>query len=116
MLVVVVHHANFNLFEWTTPSLVRFYAYFDGSFGVDLFFAISGFIIARDLVPRLRACQSQTEWLNASLFFWIKRAFRILPSAWFWLALILLLSVAFNSTGVFGSFRANFEATIAGIL
>ena len=116
VLVVVVHHANFNLFEWTTPSLVRFYAYFDGSFGVDLFFAISGFIIARDLVPRLRACQSQTEWLNASLFFWIKRAFRILPSAWFWLALILLLSVAFNSTGVFGSFRANFEATIAGIL
>ncbi|MGL4564580.1 MAG: acyltransferase family protein, partial [Halioglobus sp.] len=116
VLAIVVHHANYNLLEWSSPALVRFYQYFGGSFGPDLFFAISGFIIARDLVPRLRACNSNKEWLNASLHFWIKRAFRILPSAWFWLALILLLSVVFNSTGAFGSFRANFEATIAGVL
>ncbi len=96
--------------------MARFYAYFGGSFGPDLFFAISGFIIARDLVPRLRGCSSPKEWLNASLFFWIKRVYRILPSAWFWLAVILLLSVVFNSTGVFGTFRSNFEATIAGVL
>lgn len=116
VLAIVVHHANYNLLEWSSPTLVRFYQYFGGSFGPDLFFAISGFIIAKDLVPRLRACNSNKEWLNASLFFWIKRAFRILPAAWFWLALILLLSVVFNSTGAFGSFRANFEATIAGVL
>jgi peptidoglycan/LPS O-acetylase OafA/YrhL len=116
ILAVIVHHARGSLFEWTTPALTRFYAYFGGSFGVDLFFAISGFIIAKDLVPRLRACHSNEEWLNASLFFWIKRAFRILPSAWFWLAAMLILCVVFNSTGVFGTFRANFEATIAGVL
>lgn len=29
---------------------------------------------------------------------------------------MLLLCVVFNSTGIFGSFRANFEATIAGVL
>lgn len=116
VIAIIVHHANHNLIEWKTPALERFYAYFGGSFGPDLFFAISGFIIARDLVPRLRACHSRQEWLNASLFFWIKRVFRILPSAWFWLGVILLLCVAFNSTGVFGSFRANYEATIAGVL
>lgn len=116
VIAIILHHANHNLFEWSSPNLERFYAYFGGSFGPDLFFAISGFIIARDLVPRLRGCESNKEWLNASLFFWIKRVFRILPSAWFWLAVMLVLSVAFNSTGAFGSFRANFEATIAGIL
>lgn len=116
VLAVVVQHARGNLFEWTTPGLTLFYSYFGGSFGVDLFFAISGFIIARDLVPRLQGCNSNTEWLNASLYFWIKRAYRILPSAWFWLAAILVLCLAFNSTGVFGTFRSNFEATLAGIL
>ena len=116
VIAIVVHHAKGNLFEWSTPALARFYAYFGGSFGPDLFFCISGFIIARDLVPRLQACNSNTEWLNSSLFFWTKRVFRILPSAWFWLALMLLLCVVFNSTGVFGTFRANFEATIAGVL
>ena len=116
VLAIIIHHANHNLFAWSSPNQDRFYAYFGGSFGPDLFFAISGFIIARDLVPRLRNCESRTEWLNASLYFWIKRVFRILPSAWFWLAVILVLSVAFNSTGVFGTFRANFEATIAGVL
>jgi peptidoglycan/LPS O-acetylase OafA/YrhL len=116
VLAVVIQHARGNLFEWTTPGLTLFYSYFGGSFGVDLFFAISGFIIARDLVPRLRDCHSNTEWLNASLYFWIKRAFRILPSAWFWLAVILVLCVTFNATGLFGSFRANLEATIAGVL
>lgn len=116
VIAIVVHHARGNLFEWSTPNLARFYAYFGGSFGPDLFFAISGFIIARDLVPRLSACKNQKEWLDASLYFWIKRVFRILPSAWFWLAVILVLTVAFNSTGVFGTFRANYEATIAGIL
>jgi peptidoglycan/LPS O-acetylase OafA/YrhL len=116
VIAIIIHHANVNLFEWTTPALERFYSYFGGSFGPDLFFAISGFIIARDLIPRLRACNNNEEWLNASLFFWIKRVFRILPSAWFWLAVMLLLCAVFNSSGVFGTFRANFEATIAGVL
>ena len=116
VIAIIVHHANHNLIEWKSPALATFYAYFGGSFGPDLFFAISGFIIARDLVPRLSACHSRQEWLNASLFFWIKRVYRILPSAWLWLAVILLLCVTFNSSGVFGTFRANFEATIAGIL
>lgn len=116
VIAIVIHHARGNLFEWSTPALAKFYAYFGGSFGPDLFFCISGFIIARDLIPRLRGCNSQAEWLNQSLFFWIKRVFRILPSAWLWLGIILLLCAFFNSTGAFGNFRTNWEATIAGIL
>jgi len=120
VLLVVVHHAQGNLLAWTTPALTRFYSYFGGWVGVDLFFAMSGFVIARSLVPRLR---SQGDGAGAgagarrvTLSFWVRRCWRLLPSAWLWLAVMLLASVAFNSTGVFGSVEANLEATIAAVL
>ena len=116
VIAIVIHHAGTDLFEWKDEFLDKFYFFFNGSFGPDLFFAISGFIIARDLLPRFNACPSTNEWLHASLYFWVKRVFRIVPSAWFWLGLILVLCVVFNSTGVFGSLRTNAEATVAAVL
>lgn len=115
VLFVVIHHASDNLLTWTSPALTRFYAYFGGWFGVDLFFAISGFVIARDLVPRLQSSTDNRAALQITLAFWLRRAWRLLPSAWLWLGVILLATVAFNQSGVFGTFRANFEATIAAI-
>lgn len=115
VLFVVIHHASDNLLTWTSPALTRFYAYFGGWFGVDLFFAISGFVIARDLVPRLQSSTDNIAALQITLAFWLRRAWRLLPSAWLWLGIILLASVAFNQSGAFGTFRANFEATIAAI-
>lgn len=116
VLFVVMHHANGNLITWTTPALTRFYAYFGGWFGVDLFFAISGFVIARDLVPRLQGCSNRESALQITLAFWVRRAWRLLPSAWLWLGIILLATLAFNQSGAFGTFRANLEATIAAIM
>ncbi|MCU1719256.1 acyltransferase family protein [Pseudomonas sp. 5P_3.1_Bac2] len=116
VLMVVVHHANGNLFTWSSPALERFYTYFGGWFGVDLFFAISGFVIARDLVPRLQSAQGYQAIKRTVLSFWLRRAWRLLPSAWLWLALILLVTLLFNDSGIFGSLRTNLEATAAGIL
>ena len=116
VLFVVIHHASDNLFTWTTPGLSRFYTYFSGWFGVDLFFAISGFVIARDLVPRLRASTSSDIAVRIVLAFWIRRAWRLLPSSWLWLAIILIASLAFNQGGAFGTFRINLEAAVAGVL
>lgn len=116
VIAIVVHHARGSLFEWSSETLQTFYTFFAGGFGPDLFFAISGFIIARDLVPRLGACPSRAHWLNESLRFWVKRIHRILPSAFFWLALILVLCAFFNSTGVFGTLTVNIEATVAAVL
>ena len=116
VLFVVMHHALGNLFTWSTPGLARLAAYFGGGFGVDLFFAISGFVIARELVPRLQASSSADISMRITVAFWIRRAWRILPSAWIWLTLVLLASVLFNQSGAFGTFRANLEATVAGVL
>lgn len=115
VLFVVIHHANVSLFSWSTPSLARFYTYFGGAIGVDLFFAISGFVIARDLLPRLREA-SPEERPRITLAFWARRAWRLWPSAWLWLFVTLLLVFAYNDSHAFGSIRANIEATIAGIV
>lgn len=116
VLFVVLHHALGNLFIWTTPGLARVAVYFSGGFGVDLFFAISGFVIARELVPRLQASTGPDMAFRITVAFWIRRAWRLLPSAWAWLALTLLAVVLFNQSGVFGGFRTNLESTVAGVL
>lgn len=116
VLMVVIHHAHDNLFTWATPNLTLFYSYFSGWVGVDLFFAISGYVIARDLVPRLQTSPGGEATARLVLAFWVRRIWRLLPSAWLWLAVILVASVAFNQSGAFGAFRTNLEATVAGVL
>src|SRR5207302_1035375 len=77
--------------------------------GVDLFFAISGFVIVRSLLPVGRFSEFAVP-------FWIKRAFRILPAAWLWLAIGLLATAFFNSSGVFGTLDANARDAVAAFL
>lgn len=116
VLFVVIYHANGSLFTWSTPALARFYAYFSGGFGVDLFFAISGFVIARDLVPKLQAANSTDAAARITLAFWVRRAWRLWPSAWFWLFVILFATIGFNESGAFSTIRANVEATVAAVM
>ncbi|SDU34586.1 Peptidoglycan/LPS O-acetylase OafA/YrhL, contains acyltransferase and SGNH-hydrolase domains [Pseudomonas pohangensis] len=115
VLGVVVYHGLHILYVWSTPTLEWLRASFMGGAGVDLFLAISGFVIARELVPRLLAATNITQAWRMTLAFWTRRAWRLLPSAWLWLALILLASLLLNQTGVFESFEVNLEATLAGV-
>lgn len=116
VLSVVLHHAHGNLFTWSTPWLDAFFQRFELWWGVDLFFAISGFVIARELLPKLQGCASMGEYWRTTLAFWTRRAFRLLPSAWLWLLLILLACRFFNASGAFGTLQANLAATLAGVL
>ncbi|WP_371232158.1 acyltransferase family protein [Pseudomonas sp. QE6] len=116
VLAVVLHHINGNLTSMQAPGLPWPLLHLGGWFGVDLFFAISGFVIARDLIPRMAACQGWRASLAVAQAFWVRRIWRLLPSAWLWLALVLLAVLVFNQSGAFGTLRANLEATLAGVL
>jgi len=116
VLWVVLHHSHQETIGWSIPLLDSFFDYFGGWSGVDLFFAISGFIIARDLVPRLQSCSNQRQFLQQTFSFWIRRAFRLLPSAWLCLTFIVIASVFFNTSGVFRSAQSNVVGAAAAAL
>lgn len=114
---ILIHHAQGNLLAWTTPAMDRFYAYFNIGHTIDLFFAISGFVIARDLIPKVQEVgKDRVSFFRLAIAFWIRRAYRLLPSAWVCLACIVLLSLLFNQSNAFGSVRANFAGAVAAVL
>ncbi|MGF6491135.1 acyltransferase family protein [Pseudomonas frederiksbergensis] len=116
VLGVLVHHLQTMPFPGGLPGFESGTAHGQFWWGVDLFFVISGFVIAKGLIPLLRGCQTpQAFWLETRDF-WIRRAFRLLPSAWLWLLLMLSGSLFFNHSGAFGTAQANLQATLAGFL
>jgi peptidoglycan/LPS O-acetylase OafA/YrhL len=115
VLLVCVEHMNSNLFSWTNSLHKMFFGWTGMWSGVDLFLVISGFVITRDLLPKLQATSNTHDFLKTSVAFWIRRAWRLIPSAWLWLFVILMGCVFFNDLGAWGSFRANVEATLAAI-
>jgi peptidoglycan/LPS O-acetylase OafA/YrhL len=73
--------------------------------GVDLFFCISGYVIARSMLTSSRAVAASGSSVSfASLAgpFWIRRIFRLWPSAWLWAVIPMILSVIWNRSGLFG--------------
>lgn len=117
VMVVVLHHLNGTLYRFPQDSTVAYlYTYVNGGVGVDLFFAISGFVIARSLLPRFSQRLNPQQFKSIAFSFWVRRAARLLPSAWLWLAIILLLQIFFNESGTFGTLKANIEATVAAVL
>jgi len=117
VLMVLFAHARGAIAPWPTPVWDHIATnYFDPGFGVDLFFVVSGFVIARTLLPAIAACNDGTQFTQVLLAFWTRRAWRLMPSAWLWLLVPLLLSAMFNRRGDFGTFHVNFEASVAGAL
>jgi peptidoglycan/LPS O-acetylase OafA/YrhL len=113
ILMILLQHLPVNLMFW--PSRFSAPLVDSGTWcGVDLFFAVSGFVIARGLLPQLQNVREAREFLNITVTFWIRRAWRLLPSAWFWLMAPLLLCVFFNRSGIYGSLRANWCMAVAG--
>src|SRR5262249_36156285 len=49
-------------------------------------------------------------WWDAARAFWIRRIFRLVPSAWLWLFIFVACSWAFNESGAFYSFADNLRS------
>ena len=107
VLMILFSHLRLSLIPWEIPwwdHLTKYYFEFWPS--VDLFFAISGFVIARTLLPMVRAGRAAGQAPRTLLAFWVRRAWRILPSAWLWLWIMLLQSAVFNRSGAADTFPA----------
>lgn len=75
------------IFRWT-----EFYT------GVDLFFVISGYIVSKTLATDLDHADSKRP---AVIRFYLKRCFRILPLAYAWAAIPVVLSIVLARSGKF---------------
>ena len=100
-------------------SMLRFWT------GVDLFFGISGFIITCSLIKIMQEenpadetarPRGWREFFEVAIPFWIRRAFRLLPSAWLWILITLLLAAVFNFHASFGTLRDNLHEAGAAVL
>jgi len=80
--------------------------------GVDLFFAISGFVIASSLLRQRKAARFR----DFAAPFYLRRIFRIWPAALLWLAIPLLASRYFNSSWAFGHTQVLVKDAVAASL
>lgn len=110
IVFTLFHHIVFYLFPspQTSPFLVGLYSHFTFFSGVDLFFCISGFVIFNSFWKLVESSRSIRSHFRAAVTFWMKRFFRLLPSAWLWIGIYLLCSYWFNS-GHFGNFNQNLQ-------
>jgi peptidoglycan/LPS O-acetylase OafA/YrhL len=72
----------------TAPGYALLFKHVTFGTGVDLFFAVSGFVVARSLLDTFDIGVTKRQVLKA---FFARRFFRIIPSAWLWLAIIVML-------------------------
>ena len=94
-LWVVAYHLRGALYGWF-PELRALAPFFEsGHLGVDLFFVLSGFIIAYNYLERFQTLRRR-DWLR---FLWLRLA-RIYPVHLFTIALLAALVLAAGQTGV----------------
>ena len=113
VLLVILEHLH-HLFPWLKVNdPLHVVTSFWG--GVDIFFAISGFVITTQLMRIYGDNRNQNFW-SLAIPFWLRRVYRIWPSAILWVSLVLIASIGFNNSGVFGDPIGNFSDWVAAIL
>ncbi len=115
VLSVMLDH-RYILMPWDkNPFLAGLDPFFGFWIGVDIFFAISGFVIAQELLPNFFYIKTSYDLCTELAKFWVKRVFRILPTAWFMIASTLAIAAFFNNTPAWGNFEGNFKDAMASL-
>lgn len=113
---VVVFHWVPHVLERMGRAGAHFVAYTALWSGVDLFFCISGFVIASSLLREAEQGPAPGRFAVFAFPFWIRRMWRLWPSAWLWIAISLVMAYCFNSTGLFGTPRNAARDALTAIL
>lgn len=104
VVMTILNHVQL-LFRWNPNEY--YFAYLDSWIqlwgGVDLFFCISGYVVSKAFLESFDASRQTGSHWTAAKAFWVRRAYRLLPSAWFWVAVAFVCSIFLNDTGMFAS-------------
>ena len=116
ILFVVFQHSFNYLTFWIPPWAQTFGTFFSfGQAGVDIFFAVSGYVIAKSFLPDLDQAHSRLDMWRTMIAFWIKRIFRLWPTVALWVLIDVVLSWQFNKSGAFGSIRQTIIDGVAAL-
>ncbi|RFB80034.1 acyltransferase family protein [Methylovirgula sp. 4M-Z18] len=107
ILFVLFHHFGFLVVG--SRAYGAYWKHFGLWSGVDLFFCISGYIIAKSYYEQFAGTDNLAV---TTAKFWIKRIFRLWPSAWLWLVIMV---IEFTALGL-AHFWNNFSDAIAAVL
>ncbi|MBT2790438.1 acyltransferase family protein [Paraburkholderia strydomiana] len=81
-----------------------------------MFFVISGFLIGSNLIRTLANNDQTPSFRSFVVPFYIRRVWRIWPSAWLWLLVPILLSLYFNRSGVLLTPLGNVNDAASGVM
>lgn len=68
--------------------------------GVDLFFCVSGYIVTLSIINKIPNHKSFYSFWEFSYFFWRRRFWRLMPSAVFWVLIVIFMSLVWGGQGV----------------
>ena len=109
-LVLVGHGLMLTPYLYAYIGPVFEYASF--GVGVDLFFCISGYVVAKSYCDYFDNYRERGQFWPAARAFWLRRCYRLLPSAWLWVLIGLVCAAYFNRSGVFQSVEQNLKSAL----
>ncbi|MFC5480065.1 acyltransferase family protein [Massilia suwonensis] len=113
VLVIMAHVARLLPSDHWYMNVVRQAGF---GFGVDIFFCVSGFIITQSLVNLMPAGPDLRRFLAIARPFLIRRFWRLMPSALFWILALLLAAAVLDGTGTLLSFRDSLQPALTAAL
>lgn len=109
VILTMFSHLPF-LLPFHAGAIMKIFARWTPWTGVDLFFCISGYVVSKAYMEKFDQRRQQgLYWLVVQNFF-IRRVYRLLPSAWLWAIIGLICSIFFNSTSVFATWFDNLRS------
>ena len=96
---VLIILAGHNYLRFIYQPLMFSLTYVSTWVGVDVFFAISGYVITISLLKAspIASFGSTKDRLLAIYLFWIRRIFRIWPACWFWAIAVVFFQIIFDA-------------------
>ena len=112
ILMTVVTHSN-QLLPFHADFMQKLFNVYSPWSGVDLFFCISGYVVSKAYLDYFDKNRAQGRFGIAAASFWIRRAYRLLPTAWLWVLVPLVFSIFFNQSNAFESWFYNLRSFTA---